>query len=248
MTVSELYDRLSQEIPETLSCEWDNDGLMCCPDKYAEVKRVLLTLDVTDEAIDYAIAGAYDTIVSHHPMIFRKLKGITDPKYIKLILHGITVMSFHTRLDRVEGGVNDVLAARLGLQDAARFTAEDIGVIGTLPQAVAPTVMAEQIKAMLGVPMMEAIVTDTPCRRVAVVGGDGKDFVPEMLASGADTYLVGALNYNTLSDLLGRGVNVFVAGHYHTEQPVLTALGDRIHRMSEAVVCTVFECNRICVY
>ena len=245
MRVAELYARLSAEIPDHLSCDWDNDGLMCCPDYGAEVKRVLLTLDVTDDAVDYAVAGGYDTIVSHHPMIFRKLKGITEPKHIKLILNGIAVMSFHTRLDLVEGGVNDVLAARFALRETARFTAEGIGVIGTLPGPLAPSVFAEQIKKTLGVPMMETIMTDTPCHRVAVVGGDGKDFVPEVLASGADTYLVGALNYNTLSDLLGRGVNVFVAGHYYTEQPVLAALADRVCRLDSTIVCTVFECNRI---
>ena len=55
MTVFELYQRLEERIPRPLSCEWDNDGLMLCPDGYAEVKKALFTLDVTDEAVEYCL-------------------------------------------------------------------------------------------------------------------------------------------------------------------------------------------------
>ena len=51
MKVIELYKYLDAHIPASLSCPWDNDGLMCCPDESKEVKRVLVTLDVTDDAI-----------------------------------------------------------------------------------------------------------------------------------------------------------------------------------------------------
>ena len=54
MTVSELYSYLDSAIPAALSCDWDNDGLMCCPDTAREVKKVLFTLDVTGAAAEYA--------------------------------------------------------------------------------------------------------------------------------------------------------------------------------------------------
>ena len=74
MKVSELYQYLDERIPRSLSCEWDNDGLMCCPDADREVKRVLLALDITEDVVDAAIAGRYDVIVSHHPLVFRPVK------------------------------------------------------------------------------------------------------------------------------------------------------------------------------
>ena len=90
MTVRELYARLNELIPRTLSCEWDNDGLLCCPDGQREVKKILVTLDVTANAIDKAINGGYDVILSHHPFIFKGLKALDDEsmisaKAIKLI-------------------------------------------------------------------------------------------------------------------------------------------------------------------
>ena len=51
MTVNEMYQRLCEKIPRELSCAWDNDGLMCCPDGEAQVRRVLVTLDVSDAAV-----------------------------------------------------------------------------------------------------------------------------------------------------------------------------------------------------
>ena len=112
MTVKELYEKLDKRIPKELSEPWDNDGLMCSPDTSLEVKKALLTLDVTEEIVDFAIERSYDLIISHHPLIFRPVSHITEDnhvarKLIKLINNGISVFSFHTRLDKAEGGVND---------------------------------------------------------------------------------------------------------------------------------------------
>jgi GNAT superfamily N-acetyltransferase len=54
MTFTDLYKKLSQLYPESLSEEWDNDGIMCAPYLTRNVSRALITLDVTDDAIEYA--------------------------------------------------------------------------------------------------------------------------------------------------------------------------------------------------
>ena len=116
MTVRDIYEMLSERIPEELSEEWDNDGLMCCPDEDKEIRRVLISLDVTEEIADYAISAGYDLIISHHPLIFKPVKAldISDNvarKLIKLAGAGVSVISLHTRADKVKGGVNDCLRA-----------------------------------------------------------------------------------------------------------------------------------------
>ena len=110
MTVRELYQNLNQMIPTDLSCEWDNDGLLCCPDGTREVRRALIVLDVTAEAVDLALKEGYDVILSHHPMIFKGLKEINEENYIankviRLLRGGVSVLSFHTRLDAVAGHI-----------------------------------------------------------------------------------------------------------------------------------------------
>ncbi|MEE1115696.1 MAG: Nif3-like dinuclear metal center hexameric protein, partial [Clostridia bacterium] len=126
MTVKELYKFLDSRIPSALSCEWDNDGLMCCTEPNRAVKKVLVALDITDDVIDRAIEGGYDVIVSHHPLIFHPIKNITagesvPNRLIKLVKSGISAMSFHTRLDSLDGGVNDELAKCLGLNNIKPF-------------------------------------------------------------------------------------------------------------------------------
>jgi dinuclear metal center YbgI/SA1388 family protein len=245
MTVFELYQKLEERMPRSLSCAWDNDGLMLCPNGDATVKKVLFTLDVTEAAVDHAIAGGFDLIVSHHPMIFRPLKEITDPKYVKLIQKGISVMSFHTRLDAVSGGVNDVLASLFGLADTASFTEEGIGVIGTLPESLSAEALASLVKKTLGSHKIEAILSARPCRRLAVVGGDGKDFIEAAAKAGADAYLTGNMSYNSMTDGEALGITLIAAGHYETENPVLPRLADWVTEITGGVEAEIFACNRI---
>ena len=119
MKVKDIVAMLEAEVPLAWQESYDNAGLAVGSPE-AEVEKVLLALDITEEVVDDAIAGGFDVILSHHPLIFKGLRalepsGAVARKSIKLIRHGISAMSFHTRLDALSGGVNDVLAARLGL-------------------------------------------------------------------------------------------------------------------------------------
>ena len=99
-----------------LAYKWDNVGLQLGSADQT-VNKVLLTLDVTENAIDMAIENNFDLIVSHHPFIFKAVKKICDPRYLRLIRNNISVIASHTNLDVVKGGVNTVLANRLGLKN-----------------------------------------------------------------------------------------------------------------------------------
>ena len=117
MTPKELYEKLSEKIPPSLSCDWDNDGLSVVSSE-KDVKRVLVTLDITKGAVDHAVKKGFDCIVSHHPLLFHPLKAL-DPdspsarKAMILFKNGVSAMSFHTRLDAAKNGVNDALAEKL---------------------------------------------------------------------------------------------------------------------------------------
>ena len=139
MTVEEIYIKLCERIPEELREPWDNDGLMCASDSSVEVKRALVTLDVTENIVDYAVAHDIDLILSHHPLIFKPLKSLTEDshisrKVIKLIKNDVAVISLHTRADKVEGGVNDQLCEILGIKDTVPFGEGFIGRIGMLDE------------------------------------------------------------------------------------------------------------------
>ena len=250
MTVRELYGYLNQMIPPALSCEWDNDGLMCCADEDKEVHRVLITLDVTAEAVDLALREEYDVILSHHPMIFKGLKSINEENYIadkviRLIRGGVSVFSFHTRLDAVTGGVNDCLALLLGLENVEPFGEEGIGRIGTLPEATSAEGFAATVKKTLQAPYVNLGDAKRPVRRVAVLGGGGSDDVAAAFAAGADTYVTGELKYHQLCDAPETGMNLIEAGHFFTEFPVTGVLANLLTTIDPVIEYTIYNGNTV---
>lgn len=250
MTVKELYSVFSERIPEELREEWDNDGLMCSADTSSEVRRVLCTLDVTEEIVDYAIEQCFDLIISHHPLIFRPLTSVTEDnhvarKVIKLIESGISVFSFHTRADKVSGGVNDRLCDLLGMFDTKPFGEGLLGRIGELDEELTIEDFACKVKLATGSDTVRYADGYNSVRRVAVVGGDGKDFVSAAITEGADTFLSGRLSYNVMEEASERGINLVEAGHYFTEQPVTELFRNIVNRADPEVYTEIISSNNI---
>jgi dinuclear metal center YbgI/SA1388 family protein len=236
MTVRELYAFLEEKMPRSLSCDWDNDGLMVCPDDTREVRRVLVALDITAAVAEQAIKEGYDLVVSHHPLIFHPLKAVapgeaTVNKVIRLLTSGVSAMSFHTRLDAVTGGVNDVLANAIGLQNVTPFgkDGEEIGRIGTLPTAMALKDFAALVKEATGAPYVQISDAGKLVSRVAVLGGGGAGESGAAAAAGADTYLTGDLRHDQLTEAPERGMNMIAGGHFFTENLVCNRICEMLY-------------------
>ncbi|SFE29298.1 dinuclear metal center protein, YbgI/SA1388 family [Alteribacillus iranensis] len=107
--------------PKSLAVEGDKVGLMIGT-LNKPVRHVMIALDVLEEVVDEAIEKKVDLIIAHHPLLFRPLKKIDTesgqgPIIEKCIKHDITVYAAHTNLDIADGGVNDMLADKLDLQN-----------------------------------------------------------------------------------------------------------------------------------
>ena len=118
----ELYEKLNARYSPSLSCPWDHDGIMVMKNGEQQVKKVLIALDCSNEAVKKALLGGYDVILTHHPLLFKGLSALVPDNPLSaraLLLYekGISVFSFHTRLDCAEGGFNDRLCALLGLKN-----------------------------------------------------------------------------------------------------------------------------------
>ena len=116
-----LMEALDQLAPRYLAEPWDNVGLLL-GNPAQDIKKILVALDVTDEVAELAIANNYDMIVAHHPLIFKPMKNLrTDLPHgkliSKLIKNDIAIFSMHTNLDITKGGINDILAQKLNLQE-----------------------------------------------------------------------------------------------------------------------------------
>ncbi len=250
MTVKELYANFSSRIPEELREAWDNDGIMCCPDGTAEVCRVLVTLDVTEEIVDYAIERSFDLIVSHHPLIFKPLSSIDEEnhiarKVIKLLGSGISVFSFHTRADKLVGGVNDRLADLLGMFDTKPFGEGDLGRIGNIDEPMELQDFAYRVKQLTGSDVVKYVDGYNDVYTVAVVGGDGKGYVKAAIDAGADTYISGRIGYNVMEEASEMGINLIEAGHFFTEQHITEFFRELLLDFDPSIYVEIADSNLI---
>ena len=248
MTIKELYAFFEEKIPRALSCDWDNDGLMVCPDDTKEVHRVLVALDITAAVAEHAIKEGYDLIVSHHPLIFHPLKAVapgeaTVNKVIRLLTSGVSAMSFHTRLDAVAGGVNDVLANAIGLQEIIPFgkDGEEMGRIGNLPAPMTLRAFAELVKRATGAKQVQISDSGKPVSRVAVLGGGGAGESGAAAAAGADTYLTGDLRHDQLTEAPERGMNLVQGGHFYTENLVCNRIRELLLEADETLTVDLID-------
>jgi dinuclear metal center YbgI/SA1388 family protein len=250
MNAKQLYQKFEERIPSSLREPWDNDGVMCLPDGSSEILRALVALDVTEEIVDYAIERGFDLIVSHHPLVFKPLSSIDEEnhisrKLIKLICSGITVFSFHTRADKLVGGVNDRLADILGMYDAVPFGEGDLGRIGTIDEPMEIQDFAYRVKQLIGADAVRYADGFSDVHKVALVGGDGKGYVKAAIEAGADTFLSGRIGYNVMEEATEMGINLIEAGHYYTEAHISEFFRDLIIDFDPNIYVEIADSNII---
>ncbi|MCT3023685.1 Nif3-like dinuclear metal center hexameric protein [Pediococcus pentosaceus] len=223
MLAKKLIDRFESFAPKTIAFTNDPVGLQI-GNVNNDIKRVLVTLDVRPEVVDEAIKQNCDMIFSHHPLIFRPIKNLdlSNPQnqmYAKLIQNSILVYSAHTNLDVAKGGMNDWLTEAMGLNHVQMVYSNhydtNIGRIGVLPTPVTVEEFAKTLKKIFNLDGLRLVANDNKAmvKNVAVVGGDGGKFYPEMLKAGADVFVTGDVYYHTGHDMLADGINVVDVGH-----------------------------------
>jgi dinuclear metal center YbgI/SA1388 family protein len=120
MKLKDLCSFLDSAIPLSFQEGYDNSGLQVgLPER--EISSAMITLDVTEEVLDEAIAFKCDVLVSHHPLIFNPIKSLTGKSFTERILYeavknDIAVYSAHTNLDVLSNGVSRKMAEKIGLE------------------------------------------------------------------------------------------------------------------------------------
>jgi dinuclear metal center YbgI/SA1388 family protein len=234
--IKDFVKIMSEMIPARLAEEWDNVGLQVGRND-KEVKVILCALDFSAEVLEQASQVHADIIVTHHPAIFCGIKNFTDRDWrtgllLEAARKDIAVYSAHTNLDSVAGGVNDVLANLLGLENVEGLSGEDtlegIGRIGVMREGLELTAFAENVKKALRLEHVTVIPAGRPVRKVAVCGGSGMDFLDCAVQAGADTYVTGDIKYHDAQEARGKHINLIDATHQGTELPVVNELADRL--------------------
>ena len=207
--------------PESLAEDWDEVGLVAGRPS-AEVSRILFAVDPTLEVIEEAIEFGAELLITHHPLL---LKGVTSVAATtakgravhRLIESGTGLLTVHTNGDSAVGGVSDVLADALGLQNVTPLTPaanglpeEGIGRVGDLKDVLTLGDFAARVFGILPAVAGGVRVSgdrDGLVRRVAVCGGAGDSLFGEVRASNADVYLTADLRHHPASEAREAAVN-----------------------------------------
>lgn len=224
-TIKDIDKFLSDIAPRELSESWDNDGVMLCGNLCENVQKAVVCLEINIEAVKYAKNVGAQLIITHHPFIFKAMKSVTAEKFSEielLIKNGISVLSYHTRYDKADGGVNDILAQTIGLKNIT-----DNGTFlrtGELEREMSGAEFAEYLREKLYSGIMKAYFEkDTRIKKVSLCGGAGKEFLQEA-SEISDAYVSADFSHETFREAKSLGIAVFDAGHYHTENPAAKKL------------------------
>jgi len=236
LTVQNIVDFINERAPFETQLSFDNSGLLVGHPE-AEVTGVHFALDVTDAVIDEAIASSASLIVTHHPMMFSPVKRLVETNYearllCRLIRSGISLIAAHTNLDQAPGGVNDALAAAIGLTNV---TGEGFVRVGDLPQAMTAADLSQHISRCLGDTVRVMGNAQSVIEKVGMCSGSGADEWPGAAAMGAQAFLTGEVKHHIALEAAASGIVLLEAGHHATEAPGIFALADALQIWPDAV-------------
>lgn len=259
MTVQDVLQFLEGLAPRYMKMDWDNVGLLCGREN-REVRKILVALDPFEDVCREAAQWGADLIVTHHPLIFQAPRSVTDGTSVGrcilfLAAHDIAAVNAHTNLDCAPGGVNDCLAARLGLEDVAVVnpSGEDAqgrpwGLLraGRVAPVPLPDFLA-RVREALGCPGLRYVDGGKPVSRVAVGGGACGDELRDAFDAGCDTFVTADVRYNQFWVAHDLGMNLIDAGHFWTENPVCAYLADQLRTQFPDCLVKVSENHTDCI-
>lgn len=229
VTIGEVYRRIDEFAPFALQEEWDNSGILAGSADQS-VEGVLCALDLNDGVLREAIEKQVQLIVTHHPILFRGRKNLREDDGEGRLLCGLVrssvgLIAAHTNFDNAVPGVNDALAAVLGLryvqahEEGMRIGITDIATLGEF---------RSHVERALGGPVRCYGEDGRRIARVAVLGGAGGDFATQARLLGADVYLTGEIAHHKAWDAYSEGMCVLEAGHAATELPAISMLASAL--------------------
>lgn len=255
-TIQDLCDYLETFAPARLAEEWDNVGLLV-GDARRAATRVMTCLTITPASAAEAVAERADLIVTHHPLPFRPLKRLTTDSVpgrllLDLIAANVSVHSPHTAFDSAAKGINQRLAAGLGLQDVAPLLPREMDVdglgsgrLGRLKAAQPLREIAAHVRDFLKIEGLHQVGDDARAiSKIAVACGSAGSFLEPARRAGCQLLITGETTFHTCLEAEANDVALLLPGHYASERFGVEALAEEVANAFPAI--TVWASRREC--
>jgi dinuclear metal center YbgI/SA1388 family protein len=229
-TLQDICNFLEEICPATLAESWDNVGLLV-GDPLADVSRIMTCLTVTEESAAEAVAQRASLIISHHPLPFHPLTRLTTATpegrcLLMLIRAGVAIYSPHTAYDSAAEGINQQLAAGLGLtQIAPLVSGENVtaglgsGRCGLASKGTTLESLADRAKKLLNVEHVQLVGRpELKLSRVGVACGNAGELHAAARQAGCDCLVTGEARFHSCIEALAAGLALILVGHYSSER------------------------------
>jgi dinuclear metal center YbgI/SA1388 family protein len=228
MECKKVIEILEKQSPKSYACDWDNVGLLVGRED-KEIQKIYIALDATDEAIEEAIANGADMLLTHHPMIFKGMKRVTQEDFIgrriiRLIQNDMVYYAMHTNFDVM--GMADLAADYLGISDTrvleitsvSETGEEGIGRYGSLKKEMTVRECCEEVKQAFSLENVKVFGDlERKVKTAAISPGSGKSVISNALQAGVDVLITGDIDHHEGIDAVAQNMTVIDAGHYGVE-------------------------------
>lgn len=240
LKIQDIITVIENFAPKQLTLSWDNVGLII-GDASREAKKILISLDVHKDVVNYAIANHFDVIISHHPPIFKSINSVNTENsdqnnLLKLIENRIAVYSAHTNLDITSGGVNDLFIKILRLRDVYTLdsiTEVELFRIGFLNGQLEE--IANIIKKRINAKYLRVLKSNNKIEnlKVGVCCGGGASFLSEAIKERCDLMISGDFKYHDFISAYNSGLSIIDVWHYDSEKLILKTIQDLFKEESD---------------
>ncbi len=240
--LGDFVEQINREIPFDRAESWDKVGLLI-GDPDSLISQVILTLDVTEQTLEFARTQGANLIIAHHPIIFSPLATLREDQpeqaLIRSLIHlDVAVIALHTNLDAVDGGTADALADALDLSERERsiFEPQPVhpefghGRVIDLQQPILVSGLRLQATHLLGSSGVRINSDrDFPVQKIAVFPGSfDESWVSELVEQEVEAIVTGEIKHHVGLMLAMRGIAALDVGHDVSERVVLPRL---LHRL-----------------
>lgn len=252
ITAGDIAAAIEKFAPLATQEEWDNSGFSI-GGAHRRVKKGLIALNCTKEVIEEAVNCKCDFVITHHPLIVHTpLMNILDgdPRSDAVSLavkHGITVYSSHTPLDKAAGGLNTIMAQKLGIKNPKELVKGGFGAYGKLPKALSSKEFIELVKKAFGA---KNIRCSKPLAGkisvVAVSSGGGQGSVEDALRVGAQVLVTGDVTHHYF--YTPDAFMIIDVGHHHSEWPAVKLLESLVKKNFPKFAVRISEVDTSPIY
>jgi len=247
-TLAEVTAALEQIAPLRLAADWDSVGLLV-GSRRPQINRMMTCLSLTPEVAAEAVREQAELVVTHHPLPFRPVPRITADTatgrmLLELIHAGIAIWSSHTAWDSAAGGINDQLAALLGLDHVTPIEPDTVhavtgfGRAGTAPAGWSVGQLARHIADRLGAKGVQIVgASSREAGRVGIVCGSGGDSLAAIRLAGCTTFLTGEIKLHQAIEARAEGLAVIAVGHHASERFSMEVLAERLANALPGLAC-----------